>query len=283
MLKLALAARRWQTSGIDCHLSVRVCNKVPAAALLVPVDRASVDRPLKHRLISKWRQLVVAMGISALFASPAVAQGVNHANITTATGVTVDSGAKGDLGVQFAAPITGALGAQVDVGLGADGYAGAGGQLFVRDPDLGLLGLTAAVEALDEKVLYRLGAKSEFYLKALTAGVSAGWQSLDDKEGAFGSLDLSYYATPDFALRGSADLSPDLQLYRVGAEWRPGFDALPGLSLFSDFEHGSDGANAAKVGLAYHFGEDGVSLMERDRNAKTGSNIFHRQQLNYVS
>lgn len=283
MLDLAVAGRKWQRSGVDCNLSVRVCTQVPPASLLVLVDRLSRPRSVYRRVVSGWPRLMAALSLSTAVATPVAAQAVKSANVTANTGVTVSSGVKGDLGAAIAAPITDTIGAQLDIGAGTDGYLGAGGQLFLRDSELGLVGLTSSIETLDDKVLYRLGAKTEFYLSSVTLGGGAGWQGGDGKGGAFGALDLSFYATPDFVLRGSADLSPDLQLYRVGAEWRPGFDALPGLSLYSDFEHGSEGDDAARVGLIYHFGEDGVSLMERDRKWKTQSTIFNRRALKYVS
>lgn len=285
--KLADAARSWQTAGIDCHVSVRLCSMLPAATILVPVDRQSLRKGLIPKLVSAWRQVLGGVGLSTAFATAAVAQAVDKANVTTSTGVTVSSAVKGDFGGQVALPIAGSLGASLDIAAGTDGYIGGGAQLFLRDPELGLIGLTGSVEALDEKVLYRLGAKTEFYLKSLTLGGSVGLQTMDNVDenpnGVYGGVDLSFYATPDFALRGGAELSPDLQLFSVGAEWRPGFDALPGLSIYSDFEHGNDGENAAKVGLIYHFGEDGMSLIERDRRQTTSTTIMNRHQLKYVS
>jgi hypothetical protein len=280
---LAKATQRWQRTGIDCHLSIRLCERLPPAALLVLVDRKSARRQILPRLASGWRKGLAVLGVSTAIATPAAADAVKEINATALAGVVVNSSAKGDFGGSFDAPVTESLGAQIDIGVGADSYIGAGGQLFIRDPDIGLLGLTASVEALDEKVMYRVGSKAEYYLNRLTLAGTVGYQSLDQADGAYGSVDLSFYASPDLALRAGADLSPDLQLYNVGAEWRPGFDALPGLSIYSDFEHDSHGGNAARIGLIYHFGEHGVSLMERDRTMKTSTSIFNRAPLKYVS
>lgn len=280
---LALAAQRWQTSGIDCHLSVRLCETFPPASLLVPVDRRSIGSSLTARIASGWQSVLAVIGFSAAVATPAAAEAVKQTNLTTYVDVTVNSGTKGDFGGQLALPITGSLGAQIDLGGGTDGYLGGGGQLFLRDRNLGLIGLTASIEALDDKTMYRIGAKAEYYLDKLTIGGNVGYQSLDQADGTYGGIDLRFYATPDFALRGGAELSPDLQLYSVGAEWRLGFDALPGLSIYSDVEHSSEGDTAARIGLIYHFGENGVSLMSRDRNMKTGTTIFNRMPFKYVS
>ena len=283
LVKLALAARDGRTEGLDCHISVKLCAKLPSAAVLVPADRASIPNRALPRLFAGWKHAFAALGLTAFAAGPVAAQAVDGANAQAYGGSTVISDAKGDFGGKIAAPISDNVGAQVDIGAGTDSYLGAGAQLFLRDPEFGLLGLTASAESLDELELYRFGAKTELYLQALTVGARGGVQNDEGERGGFGGIDLSFYAVPDFALRGNADLSPDLELYRVGFEWRPGFDALPGLSMYSDFEHGSDGENAARVGLVYHFGEEGVSLMQRDRASSTATTIFNRRQIQYVS
>lgn len=283
LVKLAIAARDGRAEGLDCHISVKLSAKLPTAAILVAADRASIRGRVMPRLFAGWKQALAALGLTAVTAGPVAAQAVDGANIQTYAGASVISDAKGDLGGQIAMPLGGVAGGQVDLGAGTDGYLGAGAQLFLRDPEIGMLGLTVSAESLDELELYRFGAKTELYLQALTAGARGGVQTLEGEQGGFGGIDLSFYAVPDFALRGTADLSPDLELYRVGFEWRPGFDALPGLSVYSDYEHGSDGENAARVGLVYHFGQEGVSLMQRDRSQNTATTIFNRNQIRYVS
>ena len=83
--KLADAARSWQTAGIDCHVSVRLCSMLPAATVLVPVDRQSLRKGLIPKLVSAWRQVLGAVGLSTAFATAAVAQAVDKANVTTST------------------------------------------------------------------------------------------------------------------------------------------------------------------------------------------------------
>ena len=282
LLQVATVARNWQADGIDCHISIKLCRRLPPAALLVPVDRRSIRASAFAGLFSGWRSALAALGLSAAAATPVAAQAVDGANFTSS--VLVNSEGKTDFVAKVTPPVVDNLGAQLDLGLGTDGYRGAGGQLFLRDPELGLLGLAASAEELNDNTLYRLGAKTEFYLQSLTLGANSGIQSREGDSAAFGGVDVSLYAAPDFAIRGQADFTPDLELYRVGVEWRPGFDALPGLSVFSDFEYGSDDESSARVGLVYHFGDDaGTPLMQRDRTQSTGSTIFNRQVLNYVS
>jgi hypothetical protein len=247
------------------------------------VDRASIGKALLARVSTGWRQFLAAAGLVAVGSAPAFAQGVEKLNVDTYAGATINSSTEGDLGAKLAMPVIGNLGAQVDLGYGTDDYVGAGGQLFLRDAKVGLFGLSGSAESLDDEVMYRLGAKTEFYLDAITLGGAAGNQWLEGSDGAYGSVDLSLYAGPNFALRGSTEFTPDLNLYRAGVEWRPGFDALPGLSIYADFEHSDDGENAGKVGMLFHFSADGVTLMDRDRKHNTRSAIFNRKVISYVS
>jgi hypothetical protein len=266
----------------DFDLAVRLGYDVPPAAIVVPVDAASVVRGLGVRVRGQFKRVIAALGLSVAFGVGSAAAGtsiptpprgpaVAQPNMTIITkGGAIDGDAAGGVTGIGDVPIGDPLGLHIEGSIGTNGYAGAGASLFWRDPSIGAVGLLGSYEALDDVAMMRAAAEAELYLNMFTLDGTLGKQWGDVKEGAFSAVDLKFYATPDFLLRAGGQFTPDINIASVGAEWRPAFTALPGLSLFADGEFGDDGHKAVMLGFKYHFGSKATNLMDRDRSETFG-------------
>ena len=167
-------------------------------------------------------------------------------------------------------PIGEIFGAQLD-GRGGkidgDTILGAGGSLFWRDPDKGLIGLTGSYDHRDDHdpdSMTRVGAEVELYLDRFTAIGRGGYQSGDVEDGPYGRVDLRWYATDDFMLSAGGEVAIDEYVGRLRVEFRPAVNALPGLSLFAEGEVGEDNWTRVIAGVRFYFGND-KSLIRRHR------------------
>ena len=288
--KTAAVIDEWhRTAGLDFDLSVRVGFDAPLAAILVPIDAASATKKVRHMLSRFSTRFSRNLGLSALLglsAAPIAVSGepaVSQPNATVITkGGVVDDVGFGDVGVKGTLPLGNSFGGQVEGGVGSDDYYGIGGHLFWRDPSAGLIGAFGTVESWDDVDMTRVGVEAELYLNSVTLGGAGGHQSGDVDEGGFGRVDLKFYATPDFLLKAGGEYSPEMSLGRVGMEWRPAFSALPGLSVYADGELGEDDSDSIMLGIKYHFGKKGASLMHRDRREDPDFVIFNKAQLHHA-
>ncbi len=176
----------------------------------------------------------------------------------------------------FTVPLGQQFGFQVDglVGLAdVDQFAGGvGAHLFWRDPNVGLLGLTGSyasrgrANGRDPDATY-VGAEGELYIDQFTIAAAVG--SLFGKglkDGFRGKADVMWYATDDFMLRAGGEYSEQQDAsVRFGAEYRPGFVGVPGMSLFADGLVGDNDYVRVLAGFRFYFGE---SLTLRDRHRK---------------
>jgi hypothetical protein len=285
MARVAHLVEGWRKeTRPDFDLSIRVGFAAPPASRLVAVDARSVTTNAVNIMSGKLVQVARALGLAALFgASTAVAADVNvngsgpavsQPNLTIIhKGGATDGEFEGEIFAKGALPVGDALGIQIEAGIGIDDYYGVAGHLFTRNPELGMLGAYASYESIDGIELSRFAAESEFFLNAITIGGDVGYQSGEVDHGIFGRVDLKFYASPDFVLSVGGEAAPGLEFARVGAEWRPGFDALPGLSLFADGEFGSDDYESVRLGFTYHFGSSSSTLIDRDRREDPGMKL----------
>jgi hypothetical protein len=286
MARIARVVEGWRNQARpDFDLSVRVGFDAPPASRLVAVDSLSVTTNVMNVLSGKLAQVVRALGIAALFgAGTAVAAdvgsgqpaqpAVSQPNLTIIhKGGTTDGELQGDFYAKGTMPLGDLLGVQIEGGIGSDDYYGVAGHLFARDPEFGLLGAYSSFESINNVELSRFAAEAELYLNSVTIGGDLGYQSGEVDEGVFGRVDLKFYASPDFVLSAGGELSPGVELARVGAEWRPGFESLPGISLFADGEFGSDNYDSVRVGFTYHFGSSSSTLIDRDRKEDPGMKL----------
>ncbi len=273
-------------------LAVRVGFDLPPGARVVPVDSRSVVNGTIEALRRSAFRLAATLGLATSFgfaataASAADAQpapgrepAVSQPNITVITKSSwYEEEFSQDIHAKVTLPLGESFGGHIEGMLGTDGYMGVGGELFARDPSMGMAGIYSTYETLDDVDMTRIAAEAEIYLNQITLGGAVGQQSGDVKDGVFGQLEVKFYATPDFVLKARGETSPTIDLLKVGAEWRPGFEALPGLSMFADGEFGED-YTAASVGLALHFGGSGTTLIDRDRREDPERNLENRTGL----
>lgn len=265
--------------------AVRVGFGLPNAAL-VPVDHGSIEgwSTMAMRAIRRyWKPIAIAtlFGFGAN-AAAAAEPAVNPTNVkVTAAGVSSDGGEDGwFFGGALTAPMGEQWGFQGEVGgsgNGSDTSYGAAGHIFTRDPSSYLLGVFAAYAAEDKLDLdaTRLGAEAELYLNQLTILAKAGYQfsNAASLDGAFGEIELRWYITDDFTLAAGGAFAEDNESGRVGAEWRPGFSALPGLAFRVDGVFGENDTRTYTGGLTYYFGAD-ATLKDRHRKQDPDSALF---------
>ena len=266
----------------DCP-AIRVGFGVPSIEL-VPVDQRSVAGwPTRAaRTVRRfWKPIAIAalFGFGANVAAaegPAVSQ--TNLKVTGSTG-SADGESVWFLNAGLTAPLGESWGLQVEGAAGnADDSAlyGMAGHLFTRDPDSYLLGLFAAYASEDQFDLEatRLGAEAELYLAQVSILAKAGYQFSDSiGDGSFGEIELRWYTSDKFALSGGLTFDEVSTLSRIGAEWQPGFSALPGLAFRVDGVFGEDDYDSIMGGLTYYFGTN-ASLKDRHRRQDPDSALF---------
>ena len=146
----------------------------------------------------------------------------------------------------------------------------------MRDPESFMLGVFGGYSEGTEFDVdaTRVGGEFEFYLNEITLSGSAGYQfsqALGDK--TFGSFDIKWYATRNFAISGGAFGDADRTYGRGRLEWQPGFAALPGLAFNINGTWGEDDYQSIMGGLTYYFGTP-VDLIDRHRRQDPESALF---------
>jgi hypothetical protein len=274
----------------DFSFAVRVGFKAPVGVKLVAVDDKSRPRPgiaALANVAGKVRKTVTAAAFGAVAAGATTAAyadsdptaAVSTPNFTLIGQGDFGSNQLGDKalaegGIEGVLPLGHSFGVQVEGGGGTDSYWGGAGHLFWRDPSWGMFGGFYSAESIEHADMQRYGGEAELYLSQITVSARAGGQGGDVANGVFGRIDLGFYATDNFVIRGGFEGSPHMDFGRAGLEFQPSPHSLPGLSLFADgdFGHGS----AITVGIKLHFGESGgESLIYRDRHEDPSLAIFN--------
>jgi hypothetical protein len=276
----------------DCP-AVRVGFGLPRTDL-VAVDGRSVAR-WTSRIGSAAKRFWKPITLAALFGfgmtTAAVARdpAVSETNLKlSGSGGQTDDNTSWTAGAALTAPLGQFTGVELEAGgFGVDndtGY-GAGAHLFTRDPDKYLLGLFAAYAKEDHFDLQaeQVGAEGELYMQQISLLAKAGYQfseKLGDK--AFGSIDLRWYATDNFAITGGGSFQQDVnnqghQNVKQGhlqAEFMPGLSALPGLAFDVQGVIGDDDYHSVMGGLTYYFGSN-ASLKDRHRKQDPDSSLIN--------
>lgn len=168
----------------------------------------------------------------------------------------------------MAFPIGKRFGGQVEVtgqNTVGDFMRGIGGHLFWRDPETSLFGLTAANVDNDDFDLTRLGVESEFYFDQFTIFASTGYQFSDfGNDHPYYSVDLRWYINDNIALTAGTENFNDDWISRVQLEYLSGFEALPGLTTFTDGAVSTDDYSSVRFGFRYYFGDE-KTLKRRHR------------------
>lgn len=263
--------------------AVRVGFGLPNAEL-VAVDQRSVAG-WGARAVSVARRYWKPIAVAALFgfganAAHAAGPAVSTPNLKlTGAGGSTDGETTWVAGGAFTAPLGNSFGVQIEAGGGGiddDMLWGAGAHLFTRDPDSYLLGLFAVYGEADEFDIdaTRLGAEAEIYLNQVSILVAAGYQFSDTLEDtAFGDVELRWYVSNNFALSAGGRFDENTAAGRIGAEWQPGFSALPGLAFRVDGIFGEDDFDSIMGGITYYFGTD-ASLKDRHRKQDPAPALF---------
>lgn len=290
----SLLSKTCDGDSTDFIRAVRVGYAVPNIAA-TPIDQLSLN---SQDGVLEW--LKSRTGTSALAALIGVGA-VATAQAQDATPGLAVSGVNGEWGLMGGSlngdtafmtegaltfPINHQFGARLDGTLGArDGnfLGGAAAHFFWRDPDKGLLGVAGGFANTDTNSSTvgssDVGAfvgEGELYLENLTVSGLAGYQFSDGagNDGFLGRLDFEWYATDDLLLTAGAETNPvhDL-LGRVGVEYRPGLEALPGLSFFADGAFGENDFYRAYGGIRLYFGSS-TTLKDRHRRDTFRSHLL---------
>lgn len=295
------AAWRAEHGAMPFSIALRIGFELPTGLDVTAVDRATVrmtwrrllQRPLKGGLLAAalatlagGAVTVPAMAADLVAGPEAVAAktsepAVDAPNVSLGLVGVYDSQFEdmwGGLTAKGTLPVGHAFGAQLDLEVASDSYYGAGLHLFTRDPEIGLFGLVASTESLDGDVLNRAGAEFEYYLNdQFTVGGRVGYQDGAGQDGAFGRVDVKFYADPDLVLSAGLEATPELNLGRLGFEWVPAAESFPGMSVSADASFTSEGDWRAMFGLNFQIGGGAHTLLDRDRRADPETLLDNRQ------
>ena len=159
------------------------------------------------------------------------------------------------------------FGAQIDVGAGdldGDGFFGAGGHLFMRDPSSYLLGVHGQYIDLSGEDIFRIGPEAEFYLDNITLSAMAGFEDVEtfNTDNVVAQVEAAYYINDNFKLYAGYRHFLPIDAGAIGFEFQP--ESLPG-SVFVDAMVGSDDYVSVMGGIKFYFGADDKSLKARHR------------------
>jgi len=303
--EIIAAEQEWREAvGANAfQFSVRVGFEVPAGAEVIAVDRKTVRtafadmmrRPIKSKLGAAVLGSIVGAAITVPAVAADLPMGVIEQQMPVPSDPAVDepnvslsllSGTARDpvlfdhlwagLNVKATLPLGERFGAQIDLGAATDQYYGAALHLFARDPAMGLVGIVGSAENQYGVSMNRIGAEVEYYLNdKFTIGARVGYQGGTAPNGAFGRLDVKFYPDPNLKLSAGAELQPSFAVGRLGFEWRPAVDALPGMSVSADASATSTGNYRATFGLHFQLGGS-ETLVDRDRKSDPDSAIWNQ-------
>lgn len=239
-----------------------------------PVDHGSAGGRLRGLARFGRGALVTSLAAGlGLSAAAARAQDVARPAVSALNGEVGIMGGQYDGSAAFmvegalSVPLTDQVGARWDA-LAGTVYGvtvgGAAGHLFWRDPEFALMGVAGGVLFSSAPLVGSarqiavIAVEAEAYLDDLTISGIAGFQLTDSpgNDGAVGRLDLEWYPTEDLMFSGGIETNPQVgMLGRLGVEYRPAFEALPGLSVFAEGAVGSQGYHRVLGGIRFYFGE----------------------------
>jgi hypothetical protein len=168
------------------------------------------------------------------------------------------------------------IGAQIDLSGGdidGDGYFGAGGHLFVRDPESYLIGIHGQYLDLDGDDVFRIGPEFELYLNQVTVSGILGFETIDDfdTDDVVAGFEAAYYVTDNFKVGAGYRHFLDVDVGALTMEFQP--ETLPA-SVFADVMAGSDDYFSVTGGFRFYFGGEDKSLIRRHREDDP-SHIFN--------
>jgi hypothetical protein len=305
MSAIAATVTTWRQRADSLELAIRVGFELPANGMLIPVDRKSERFARTRRaMFERLRKPGIAATLASLLGLGGAAQAVaadmtlgsqvgtlspEPAVAAPSLGLIAGGGSLtrngttqgwGAVGLEATIPLGDSAGAQFDAAAGGNNYYGFGGHIFMRDPSRGMLGVVASTESIaGDTTLSRVAVEGELYKDSFTLRGEVGAQSGTTANGAFGSVDLTFYPSDNLSLSAGGEFGSN-SFGRASIEWQPALSGLPGLSLFAD---GSFGSSDSRViaGVKYFFGTNGASLKDRDRRYDPNFSLFNTQSLGY--
>lgn len=195
----------------------------------------------------------------------------------SAEGGLFDAEGFGALSGSLSLPLGHSYGVQIDGSVGTfdeEFFGSAGGHLFWRNPEYGLLGIYGSYTALDgvDGEVSRIGVEAEYYWNQVTLKGVIGAEFLDldapinyDETNLFAFSDIAYYAMDDLELSVGHRYTGEKHALALGVEYQlnqPIFAS--GVSLFAEGRIGEDEYRGAWAGVRMYLGDE-KTLIRRHR------------------
>jgi hypothetical protein len=174
----------------------------------------------------------------------------------------------------FSLPLAPNFGLQVDglyTNVSDRDFYGAGGHLFWRDWDKGLVGVVGGAVHESDIDSSLAGLEGEYYFERFTVAAGAGVATIDYDHSApfidtdvtdfFANVGLRYYPLDDLMLAASYVHVFDNELFLGNVEYQI---PIKGVSLFAEFARGENDYDHVLFGLQIYFGPS-KTLIRRHR------------------
>ena len=288
---MANVAAEVDTSDKSKSVAVRL-DGVALPPLVAPTATPAVDLAA-----GSWSQtlappmLAGGYGASAptLGAASITAQGVAGPDLPAVSGLngslSLAGGEQGTrasalvLGGELAAPISHAIGLQIDAALDYTAQSvsgGTSGQVFWRNPDQGLIGVYASYSFLSQInggavgtsqnffAVERGGVNAAIYRGRVTLEAIAGVEAGSGLTRFFDSADLAYYPNDDLRVSIGHRYAGGNHYGNVSFEYQFAVAGERFASLFADGNYSDNHAKSFMAGLRIRFGK-GKTLIRHDR------------------
>ena len=187
----------------------------------------------------------------------------------------MDGGDGRNLTGSLTIPVSDRFGAQADglyTQVESVDFGGGAAHFFWRNPNRGLVGVTASAVTSDFVRSQDFGVETEYYRNAFTFGVHGGIASIKydtsapfiktDRSDGFITASATVYPAKNLSIRAYASRRFEQSLYGAEAEFQ-----IPGknLAVTADLVQGRYGYGHALFGLCYYFGGK-KTLRDRHRH-----------------
>ncbi|MEP0518696.1 MAG: hypothetical protein ABJO09_00335 [Hyphomicrobiales bacterium] len=246
-----------------------------------PVDSRSFKLRLNSThssgIARKFGSILSALAASLSIGAVSAAHGQELGSAPTVSGSNGEFSLKGGIvndepagvaDIMLTVPLSEQVGAKIDAVFGTideNKFAGGAARLFWRNPYQGAFGIMGGYWGSEQdqpgggtgwEELGIAAFEGEVYLNQTTLSGMVGFQFSDDFDDGFvGQLELQQYFTDDFLIKIGVETNPQHDVLGTSeVEYRPGFAALPGLSLFVDGAVGENDYYRAYGGIRIYFG-----------------------------